>query len=427
MTLNRRGPPLGTRSDHQKPPELVRRKWRRNPCTTGGNAPPTSSPPEWPLLPSEKRFLHQPAQPDTDKVPLFAGHLAQYRSRRDSGLCRPAWQQAVLRCPEHCLRTDLNPPGLPTSLDLMEQPWFLRRNRSWRDGPNTFTVSSTAPLRSTTRPLNIFHKLRWTWNSTLPQRLKKWWKPSRKCPPGTPQDRTKSLPRFTRLVALSFLTRSPTSFSPSWTKSNYPKSSETPQSSTSTSAKETGIPATIIALCLFSPFLAISETGIRIRNRLDGKLFNLRRLQAVTKVKETVIRDFLFAEDCALNDRSEQEIPLEMDRLSKACDNFGLTISTKKDWSGVSASSQQPIPGPHHHSQKSETPGCLKFHLPWYHPLTQHNLKSQQCVWAVQEDSLREEMNSPCHQTQSLKSSSPHHPPVLLGDLDCLQASRKAD
>jgi hypothetical protein len=66
------------------------------------------------------------------------------------------------------------------------------------------------------------------------------------------------------------------------------------------------------------------------RYRTDGKLFNLRRLQAKTKVKEKRVRDFLFADDCALNASSEEEMQRNMDRLSSACDAFGLTISTKK-------------------------------------------------------------------------------------------------
>ena len=68
--------------------------------------------------------------------------------------------------------------------------------------------------------------------------------------------------------------------------------------------------------------------SISIRHKSDGKFFNMRRLQTVTKLKETVIRDFLFADDCALNARSEQEMQLEMDRLSTA--SFGLTINVKK-------------------------------------------------------------------------------------------------
>lgn len=82
-------------------------------------------------------------------------------------------------------------------------------------------------------------------------------------------------------------------------------------------------------LCYAEAFRAC-EPGIKIRFRTDGKLFNPRRLQAVTKVKETVLRDFLFADDCTLNADDEQEMQAENDSFSTVCNNFSLTISTKK-------------------------------------------------------------------------------------------------
>ena len=82
------------------------------------------------------------------------------------------------------------------------------------------------------------------------------------------------------------------------------------------------------------------ETGIPINYRTDGKLFNPRRLYAITKVKETVIRDFLFADDCALNALTEQDMQTTVDKFSTACDNFGLTISTVK-----TEVMHQPAPG----------------------------------------------------------------------------------
>ena len=45
-------------------------------------------------------------------------------------------------------------------------------------------------------------------------------------------------------------------------------------------------------------FLPWLQDGIPVRYRTEAGLFNLRRLKDVIKVKETVIRDFLFAADC---------------------------------------------------------------------------------------------------------------------------------
>ena len=72
------------------------------------------------------------------------------------------------------------------------------------------------------------------------------------------------------------------------------------------------------------------STGINIIYRFDGGLFNLRRLQAKTKVEEVTVRELLFADDCALVASSNEELQASMDFFSSACNNFGLTISTKK-------------------------------------------------------------------------------------------------
>ncbi|XP_047501815.1 uncharacterized protein LOC125047580 [Penaeus chinensis] len=72
------------------------------------------------------------------------------------------------------------------------------------------------------------------------------------------------------------------------------------------------------------------QDGIHVRYRTDSRLFNLRCQQVVNKVKVTVSRDFLFADDCALNSGTKQKMQHEMDCFSRACDIFGLIISTKK-------------------------------------------------------------------------------------------------
>ena len=71
--------------------------------------------------------------------------------------------------------------------------------------------------------------------------------------------------------------------------------------------------------------------GVDLNYRYDGGgLFNQARLKAKTKVNEYSARDFLFADDCALNASSEADMQASMDLFSEACRNFGLTISTAK-------------------------------------------------------------------------------------------------
>ena len=50
------------------------------------------------------------------------------------------------------------------------------------------------------------------------------------------------------------------------------------------------------------------EDGVYVRYRVDGSLFNLRRLQAHTKTQERLIREILFVNDAVLVSHTEQAL-----------------------------------------------------------------------------------------------------------------------
>ena len=96
----------------------------------------------------------------------------------------------------------------------------------------------------------------------------------------------------------------------------------------------------VLAPTLFSIFFSMmlrqatedlnDDDGIYIRYRLDGNLFNLRRLQAHTKTQEQLIRDLLFADDAALVAHTERALQRLTSCFAEAAQLFGLEISLKK-------------------------------------------------------------------------------------------------
>ena len=69
--------------------------------------------------------------------------------------------------------------------------------------------------------------------------------------------------------------------------------------------------------------------GIPIRYRFDGKLFNLRWLQAKSKV-QTEVLDFFFPDDMAKGAPTEENVQNGVDQISDSFDRYDLKISIKK-------------------------------------------------------------------------------------------------
>lgn len=94
----------------------------------------------------------------------------------------------------------------------------------------------------------------------------------------------------------------------------------------------------VLAPTLFGIFFSLllkhafgnSTEGVYMHTRSDGRLYNIARLRAKTKVRKIIIRDMLFADDAAVSSHTEHDLQCLMDRFAQACKDFGLTINLKK-------------------------------------------------------------------------------------------------
>ena len=81
---------------------------------------------------------------------------------------------------------------------------------------------------------------------------------------------------------------------------------------------------------MLSAALSQTEAGVKIHYRTDGDFFNLHCLKSYTKVTRAIVRDFLFADDCALAAHSEVDLQELADCFATAAKSYGLTVSIKK-------------------------------------------------------------------------------------------------
>jgi len=70
--------------------------------------------------------------------------------------------------------------------------------------------------------------------------------------------------------------------------------------------------------------------GVCIKYRLDGSLFNIRRLQAVMKVTNNTIFDLQYADDAALPSHTPDGLQSQLDAISSAYSRTGLVVNSKK-------------------------------------------------------------------------------------------------
>ena len=87
--------------------------------------------------------------------------------------------------------------------------------------------------------------------------------------------------------------------------------------------------ALFFSVMLEHAFRDITE-GIDIEFRMSGNVFNQQRLKAKTLIVRQLIRDLLFADDCALVAHTLGDMQHIIDSFSNAAKAFGLTISIKK-------------------------------------------------------------------------------------------------
>ena len=97
---------------------------------------------------------------------------------------------------------------------------------------------------------------------------------------------------------------------------------------------------------------AFQDVGFPIRYRFDGKLLNLRILQANTNVQTDVVDKLLYADDLAEKPKSEEKMQGAVDCMSKARD--------KNDRGSTPASQhlESPVQRTNHHCEWTKTTSC---------------------------------------------------------------------
>ena len=113
--------------------------------------------------------------------------------------------------------------------------------------------------------------------------------------------------------------------------------------------KQGDLDAPVLFAIYFAAMLEVAfkdnTSGIYIRYRTTGKVFDLSRLRAKTKVSYALIRDLLYADDADLVTHTEADLQSLLTAFDSTAEAFGLTINLKK-----TVVMYQPAPGKTYYS-----------------------------------------------------------------------------
>ena len=140
---------------------------------------------------------------------------------------------------------------------------------------------------------------------------------------------------------------------------------------------------------------------------------------------EDTARDFLLAVDCALNASTQSDMQGSMDLCTKACDAFGLTISTKKTEVLHQLAPAAPCTEPHITVNGQRLAAVDKFVYLGGTLSLSVNI-DEEVSYESKEPVLPLERTESWHQAKSLSSSSSTIPALCMRDLDSLQPTCQA-
>jgi len=86
----------------------------------------------------------------------------------------------------------------------------------------------------------------------------------------------------------------------------------------------------LVAVTLAFRSGVMTEDGVSLSYRLDGSLFNIRRLQTKSKISHDYVFELQYADDAALPSHTAEGLQRNLDRISEAYQRAGLVVNVKK-------------------------------------------------------------------------------------------------